>query len=121
MSLLLVNIYGDINEGGYEIVDDSGEYIPMSVINTIKADISEFAKIHEPCVKDDVELGKFTAYNVALAIIDDRISDLICSDYIGMAEHESYMTSDEETAELVKDFLTAFNNWTRRDCPNRGD
>ena len=45
MSKCLVNIHGDI-EGDYEIIDDSGDYVPLSVIEDIKAEILEETECH---------------------------------------------------------------------------
>ena len=43
MSKCLVNIHGDI-EGDYEIIDDSGDYVPLSVIDDIRQEIEEERK-----------------------------------------------------------------------------
>lgn len=45
MSECLVNIHGDI-EGDYEIIDDSGDYVPLSVLEYIKAEIREETECH---------------------------------------------------------------------------
>ena len=81
MSKCLVNIHGDI-EGDYEIIDESGDYVPLSVIEDIKSDIEVEKKrqvniaLNTADMKERyAHLRMESAFAIALDIIDRHIGE----------------------------------------------
>lgn len=69
MSICLVDIHGDI-EGDYDIVDRSGKYVPLSMLEDIKAEIRALPKTY-PFVN---HLDTYIKEDDVLEIIDNHIS-----------------------------------------------